>query len=330
MMALVFVVQCAETSSTEGAAQKSSALALAAEFKAASYRVDGTRGGMQTAERAWRLTEILVGSSLPRDMFETAYENRATEDSWLGAPLKDNPKLVVRYDGASDDLIVQDIALEEDVAGALSSPLIGEKNARAIFSDYLERMETAGLIGRDELDLENVDLGWTKLQQGIAGGEQSPVEIVDYRFRAHRKLGDVPVKNALVRVTVSRAGIVTSLRILRGKYVVRSLGEVESMTKLADCSKRFAQEFPKAVTEHHGMYYFLPADSKAVEAVVEPECLFSFVGVTSFGDGERKSVSRRMDVRYSAVHPERAGLLVGATPDPADVGDSRKEALQDR
>jgi hypothetical protein len=269
-----------------------------------------------------RAAEVLASRPLGEDLLQRDWE-RAEIGGGVGplrAMLAERPSVRVVYNEGTDDLSLDDVVIQRDTTPAQRDEGITEKQAIQLFHSKVQGLADAGLLSVDDFDLENLHVGY--MEQGIARSDQQlSTKVYGYIIRALRKLNGLPVRNSLVAVTVHRSGVVAGIRLLRTSYHLENLQAKASSTAVDATRSRFATTYPAADIAKEGPSYFLP---DAPSGTVEPVYSVSFSVVGDVG-GER-SVSRKLQARYSLTDPGREPIIDGGPNGPilTEPADSKK------
>lgn len=203
----------------------------------------------------------------------------------VGTPFAGREKVRVIYRAAYDDLEVTDSSVHE-----LEQPAsdIGEESARHLaLAKYSELVKTGVIDGRN-YDFSDVGTGHRR-RTVYRGDKSQPVDfVVEYRFRALRKLNGIDVANNWIVIGISPEAYLSTVRVA-GVAIestrVNSLekpsasGDIATRTvSTADAMKRFQEEMRQSGRTHHIHWakkmYYMPAGVR--DAVVEPLLVVQF------------------------------------------------------
>lgn len=269
--------------------------------------------------RARRAAEVLSGRSLQDAAFQASYDERTAggtvpvwEDNSVSAT-----GIHVRYDVGTDTLLVDDPGLEVGIPEGSERRIASSDAARPVFDRALSHLDAAGLLEIADYDLVNVQVAATKYAEGWSDGPSPEEQVVNYRFTARRMLGNIPVLDADVRIAVHVSGQISSIRLNRAGLTLTERATNVPKLSLAQCQKRFGQEFANSYVNYALIGYVLSSGS---EAILEPKCVVSYSSLTPRSDGP-SVVGRRQQARYDLLD-ESAPPTVFPTPDTVP-GDPR-------
>lgn len=283
-------------------------------------RVDVDRSSI--ASKARRAARAFLARPVADDAFNEAWEpvDVGGPNGPLLGKLADAPSLRVLYNEKTDDLSLDDLVIQGDTSPAMKDEGITENQAIQLFYAKVQELASLGLLSVDDFDLENLHVGY--MEQGLARSDQPlKTNVYGYIVRALRRLNRLPVRNSLVALTIHRSGVVAGIRLLRSSYHLENAETVASTVTAETVRARFNQRSVSASVEWEGPSYFLP---DSTSDTVEPVYALSYSGVAE-RDGIR-SLSRRLQARYSLTDPARAPTIIGGPNGPiaAGPGDSKK------
>lgn len=306
---ILFLVSCASDTSDTG--PHTARVELKSESATvATYRV--RRSDTSFAERGRKLASVFLGKELP-ELPKASFVD-PTDGSIVWRDVGNEPGVMLSYTPDLDDLEIRDVTRETDYSGLSALPFMPRSRAEPIYMEKLSELEAAGLVEMASLDMDSLLVGTTEVGAGALGEEPQPPEIIDYRFKVKRLIGEFQIRNSLVRVSVTRKGEVGSIRILRGGIDLIPEAMVARAVDESSCTERFNSEYPKAAILHHGTGYFVPKPFTE-EAVLEPQCYFSFS--EKYDNAAGTIITRRKGAHYSVLLADADPQIFGG-PDKVD------------
>jgi len=294
-IAALVVLVAACTSDTVDSGQEVRAEQLKSQdLMVTTYRVKLSDSAF--IERGRKLASVFLGRELPELPKESFVDSIDGIVVWRD--VGNEVGVMLTYAPKDDDLEIKSVPRETDYSGLSTLPFMSKDEAQPIYLSKLAELEAAGLIEMGSLDMKNLRVGTTEVGEGALGEEPAPPEVIDYRFKVKRLIGGLQIRNSLVRVSVTRKGEIGSIRILRGGIDLIPDSTVAQAVDDAACAERFNREYTHAAILHHGTGYFIPKPFTG-EAVVEPQCYFSFS--EKFSSPQGTVVARRKDVLYSVL-----------------------------
>lgn len=224
----------------------------------------------------------------------------------------DDPQLQVSYKDQFDDVTVRDLSL---LPGEKPGPDVGEAVARGVAAKAIKSLVDAGLAVDGHFNPTEFATGHHRRGQYAGDGSAVQSSVVEYRFRALRKLNGIDVANSGVVVGVSPSGKVSSMRLggAQIESVVDANGEAPTsagriftrVVATASIERRFANEVAPGVAKNvlaKSLMYVVPR--KAASSLIEPTVVFRY-GQT-FGTGAHSIVTPAKTVGYSVEDPTKS------------------------
>jgi hypothetical protein len=195
----------------------------------------------------------------------------------------DDPTLEVTYREPADDLTVTDKSLLPSTQPAQD---IGENAARVIAAQSVAALYRAGLASPGQYSTLDFGTGHHRRGEG-SGANPANIYVVEYRFRALRKLNGIDVANNGLVIGVSPSGQLSSIRIGGAQVDSIADGTGEKPTAAgrvfaravddASIDARFAADIvpngKKAVLSRSIMYV---VPRKVTDALIEPVVVYRY------------------------------------------------------
>jgi hypothetical protein len=251
-------------------------------------------------ERLVGMLEVMDLEIEPTPASAWASEALASDDSEGVSIVELLPGVVVTYDPWLDDLAIRNVALLD--AGS-TQPL--DDVPLSVAGNVLDALIDRGIVDRS---LANDDAEVSFVRSGIKGPDGSHQQWVDeVRFESNAQINGVRVLDAGVRIGITPAHDVSSLRVTR--IDVEELDPVLIEATDADLRDSFAEYIADStsaslesvnVGERRPVYVL---DPSADSAVVEPQYMVRYLTVTNDADDIRAG-SRSKLVFMSLINPE--------------------------